>query len=132
MSVNKKKFLVIDDQIVFRINILSRAKKLKLDDIFELYESEDGKDALSKIADNNFDVITVDLNLPGMTGWEILEEMKNTYPDKFYAATKYVISAEGDESEFQEKIDQYDLKSWLIKPIDINKLLEIIKEDFSK
>ena len=38
--------------------------------------TEDGKDALSKAADNVPDLIVLDMNMPVMTGWDAAKALK--------------------------------------------------------
>jgi CheY-like chemotaxis protein len=65
------KILVVDDDPTIRRVV---ATILSLDD-FDVVEAEGGKDALRKLAQEHFDVVVLDIMMPEMSGYEVLERM---------------------------------------------------------
>ena len=53
---------------------------------YEVDTSYDGKEALESILSENYDLIVLDLNLPGMDGMELLKELR-----KYNDETKVLI-----------------------------------------
>ena len=43
-------------------------------------EAEDGLEALSKIREQDFDLVLLDISMPGKSGLDVLEEIKDLYP----------------------------------------------------
>jgi DNA-binding NarL/FixJ family response regulator len=70
--------LVADDHAVVREGV-----KQILADVSDMVvkdEAVDGAATLEKIARNDYDVVLLDISMPGRSGLEILEEIKGTYP----------------------------------------------------
>ena len=70
----KIKILLVDDQKDF---IESLAERLQLRD-FDVSTALNGIDALKLMEENEFDVIVLDVKMPGKSGIDILKEIKNT------------------------------------------------------
>ena len=66
--------LIIDDHAIFRAGL----KQLLLEELsgVKVYETGDGVTALNMIRDKQWDVILLDINLPGKNGIEILKGIK--------------------------------------------------------
>jgi DNA-binding NtrC family response regulator len=71
------RILVVDDDRQFRA-LLSRV--LKEMGGFSVEESESAEDALQRTAEEVFDVVLVDLNLPEMDGVELITRLVNIRP----------------------------------------------------
>lgn len=69
---NKARLLVVDDEDRFRQS-LSRLLKAEG---FPVDEARDGLDALNKLATNEYDVVLLDMKMPGMSGAETFNEMQ--------------------------------------------------------
>lgn len=70
---NQRTLLLVEDDS-FLIEIL--VKKFKADN-YKVLHAGNGKDALRKAHDEHPDIIMLDIILPGMNGFEILEKLKN-------------------------------------------------------
>ena len=67
-----KKILLAEDD-----KFIARAYKDGLEDEgFEIITAEDGEEAWNKIQEGGFDLILLDIIMPGKDGFEILEDMK--------------------------------------------------------
>ncbi len=114
------KFLVVDDEkdveLLFRQKFRREIKEGKLDMIFAF----SGKEALTILKSNRPpDVVYVfsDINMPGMTGLELLDEIKTQYPDIAVS----MISAYGDQENYNKAIES-GAKDFFTKPIDFQTL----------
>ena len=67
----RKRLLIVDDDSAERMSI---AELLKNDDV-EIFTAADGADALKQLRENPIDCVVLDLKLPDMSGFEILEQM---------------------------------------------------------
>ncbi|MBF0445426.1 MAG: response regulator transcription factor [Magnetococcales bacterium] len=45
-------------------------------------EAENGKEALHKLHDGNWDILLLDISMPGMGGLELLKQVKKEHPEK--------------------------------------------------
>lgn len=69
-----KRILIADDESALRFLI---SESLKLDgDQFEIFEAVDGEDALHKIHQLNPDLVLLDVSMPKINGYEILEQVR--------------------------------------------------------
>ncbi len=70
--------LIVDDSKVSRMMIASFVKSRKPD--WSLGLAEDGKDALAQADSSEIDCFSVDLNMPGIDGLEVIRRLKNRNP----------------------------------------------------
>lgn len=114
-----KKILIVEDNPMNMELIL---------DLLEFYghnvtEAEDGIKALERLAEERFDIILLDMQLPKMDGLEVLERIKNnpsTACIPVIAVTAHAMK--GSEEHFIEM----GCVDYISKPIDINKFRILI------
>src|SRR4030065_2645956 len=68
---------LVDDEVAFTRTL---AQRLMMRDL-RVIIAYDGEQALSKIKQEEPDVIVLDLNMPGMHGMDVLRETKKICPD---------------------------------------------------
>ncbi|THB66424.1 MAG: response regulator [Gammaproteobacteria bacterium] len=75
MSDNKDKYHIhiVDDQATNRIVL-----KKMLQGEFEVSQSENGRDCINFVIDNQPDLILLDIMMPGMSGFKTCNELKNS------------------------------------------------------
>ncbi|MGD9032131.1 MAG: response regulator, partial [Desulfobacteraceae bacterium] len=119
-----KSILILDDEENIRKYLGQSLAK----DGFEIYTAQYGKEGLNLLVQKHIDVVLLDLNLPDMSGLEILREIRRVDVQ----SVVIIITAYGDISSAVEaiKLGAYD---YLTKPFDaedikivINKALRII------
>ena len=113
----KPRILVVDDEESIRefLDIMLRKEG------YEVTLAEDGKVASETLKKKSFDMIISDLQMPNMTGIELLRHVKSTYPDILFM----MITAFGTTETAVEamKIGAYD---YLTKPFKIDEVRIII------
>jgi two-component system response regulator AtoC len=70
------KILVVDDEKIMRDlvqRILNKAG-------YEVETLEDGEAALQRVAEGNVDMVISDVNMPGMSGFDLLKQIKQDHP----------------------------------------------------
>ena len=78
-----------------------------------------GEEALRVLEQNLAEVVLIlsDINMPGMSGLELLRIVKERHPSK----NVYMITAYGNEENFR-KAEQFGADGYLTKPIDFDEL----------
>jgi YesN/AraC family two-component response regulator len=113
------KVLLVDDEIEF-VSTLSKRLKLRG---FDSEYATSGEEALICVRDNDYDIVILDINMPGIRGVELIEKMETYKKDmKFILVTGY-----GDSHEVSTDIREKS-SGLLVKPIDIKVLIEKMKE----
>ena len=72
-----KNILIVDDESEMRIALETTLKREK----FQLTCAEDGKQALEKMENNDFDLILTDVRMPKLNGLELLRAVKERSPE---------------------------------------------------
>jgi DNA-binding NarL/FixJ family response regulator len=70
--------LIVDDHAIVREGL--KQILMEYDDMTIAGEASCGKETLSKIWDNSYDIVVLDISMPGRNGMEVLEEIKTQYP----------------------------------------------------
>jgi DNA-binding NarL/FixJ family response regulator len=98
------RILIADDHPIVRKGLRQILEETDLAQ--KIVEAESGKEALQKISENNFDVVLLDISMPGMDGIETAEEIKklkpslpiliiSMYPERDYAMRAFKAGALG-------------------------------------
>lgn len=120
------KFLVVDDEKDVEILFRQKFRKEIRDGAIELEFAFSGQEALEMLRSRKppeVMYIFSDINMPGMTGLDLLEKVKAEFP----AIKVSMISAYGD-SENYEKAMASGAKEFFTKPIDFESLKVEIQE----
>jgi len=114
--------LIVDDSRTIRAMII---KTLKLSDlnINEIYEAGNGKEALECLQDNWVDIVLSDLNMPVMTGIEMVDAMAKDGLLKEIPVV--VISTDGSAARIEE-LKKKGVKEYIRKPFTPETISQII------
>ncbi len=110
--------LVVDDDAMTRQTL-----SIALADDYEIVTAKDGREALAIFARNHVDIVLSDLDMPGMSGIELLEEISRSAS----APPVIIITGQGTiESAVQAmKLGAYD---FVTKPVNIDRLMLLIEK----
>ena len=105
-----KKVLIVDDAVTVRKYERQMVENLGI----ETDEAINGLEALEKLMHQKYDLLLVDINMPKMTGYELLEEMRKNPELKDIPVV--MIST---EAEKKDKINGYRVGAnfYVVKPI---------------
>jgi len=82
------KVLIADDHELFRFGLISVLKQFEF--ISKIGEAENGREAIEKVALDNYDIVLMDINMPVMTGTEATRVIRRDFPGvKVIALTMY-------------------------------------------
>ncbi|OFX59581.1 MAG: hypothetical protein A2046_04185 [Bacteroidetes bacterium GWA2_30_7] len=79
METEKQKILIVDDHQMFIDGIKSLLRNQNVYNI--IAEALDGKSALDVIENNKIDIVISDINMPNMSGIELIKIIKSKYPE---------------------------------------------------
>lgn len=120
MSSSLGRVLVVDDDDVIRQLI---TVNLELEG-FEVTTAVDGQDCLDKVRDVDPAVITLDIMMPRMDGWEAASRLR---ADPHTADVKVVLlSARAQEADLQRG-DRIGVDAYLTKPFDPDELIATVR-----
>ena len=113
----KEKVLLVDDEEEFVETLAERMRSRGM----EVATSNSGGDALDLIDQEPYDVVVLDLQMPGMDGLEALARIKRRQPDiQVVLLTGHATVETGVEAMKKGALE------FLEKPIDLSKLSEVI------
>ena len=115
--------LIVDDEDDFRITLVKRLQKRNLN----VFGAESGLKALDLMNKLIFDVVVLDVKMPGLDGIETLQEIKKKNP------LVEVILLTGHAS-IESGIDGMKLGAfdYVMKPVNIDDLLEMIRKAYDR
>ncbi|MDQ1746524.1 MAG: hypothetical protein QOD07_787 [Frankiaceae bacterium] len=112
--------LVVDDDDVIRQLI---TVNLELEG-FDVVAATDGQDALDKVKDANVSVVTLDVMMPRVDGWEAAARLRND-PDTAHIKV-VLLSARAQEADLQRG-EKIGVDAYLTKPFDPDELIDIVR-----
>ncbi|MZH42067.1 MAG: response regulator transcription factor, partial [Nitrospinae bacterium] len=69
------RIIIADDHAVVRkglVQIIDETPDMEL-----IYQASDGNEVLEKLLGVDVDVLLLDINMPGQTGWEVMQKVYN-------------------------------------------------------
>lgn len=114
------RLLWVDDEID-----LLKAHRLFLEKKgYELATCSNGSDAVDLCRENNFDLILLDENMPGLSGLETLARIKEIAPN-----TPVVMVTKNEEEDLMDQAIGSKIADYLIKPVNPNQILLTLKKN---
>ena len=118
--MNDINILWVDDEIdLLKPHILFLEKKQ-----YKVTTCKSGTEALEVINDNSFDIVFLDENMPGLTGLETLNEIKEKR-----ANLPVVMITKSEEEYIMEEAIGNKIADYLIKPVNPNQILLSLKKN---
>jgi DNA-binding NtrC family response regulator len=124
------KFLIVDDERDVEMLFRQKLRKEIRSGMLELEFAFSAKEALDLLASKEppeVMYIFSDINMPGMSGLELLDKVKSLYPEIKVS----MISAYGDSENYNRAIKS-GAKEFFTKPIDFDSLKKELHEMIEK
>lgn len=117
MSESRPKVLIVDDQRSMRMTLAGVIE----DQGYDVVEAEDGYKAIELAAQQQFDLVLMDIKMPGIDGVQTFREIKKISPDSVVVmmtgfAVEDLVAAALDEGAF----------SVVYKPFDVAKVIDLV------
>ncbi len=109
--------LLVDDNAL----LLAGLKRIFEKEFSRVMTAPTGRDALARIEESVCPVVVLDVNLPDMSGCEVLEVIKRRSPESMVI----IITSDGDE-KLKEEVFTKGAFEFLEKPFDIHSLKDAL------
>ena len=117
------KILWVDDEIeLLKAHILFLEKKG-----YEVVTVSNGTDAIEECQQQSFDLVMLDEMMPGLTGLETLQRIKQITP-----ATPVVMCTKSEEENIMDQAIGSKIADYLIKPVNPMQILLTLKKNIHK
>ena len=123
-------FLIIDDDDIFN-SIFTKTVSLvdASAEVVSLESSREGLNYIIGLQEENQSMprfVFIDINMPEMTGFDMIEKVAEQAPGAFAKSDCYILSTSLDERDIQ-RANQYSfIKGFKSKPLSLSTLREII------
>jgi len=117
------KVLLVDDEQEFVNTLSERLESRKMTPAI----AYDGEEALAMVADDQPEVMVLDLKMPGIDGLEVLRRMKKSHPE----TEVIILTGHGSTAE-EELAAELGAFAYLRKPVDIEELTETMGAAYRK
>lgn len=114
------KILWVDDEIdLLKPHIIFLTQRN-----YSVTTAQSGTEAIEEIKKDNFDIVFLDENMPGLTGLETLAEIK-----EYQASIPVVMITKSEEEYIMEEAIGAKIADYLIKPVNPNQILLSLKKN---
>jgi DNA-binding response OmpR family regulator len=121
-----KKVLLIDDEKDFCMFL---KKNLEIRGGYTVLVANNGKDGIAAAVRNRPDLILLDIIMPGMSGFDVLKELKER--DETTAIPVIMLTAVNKDEAKERALELYN-EDYIIKPVLLSDLEAKIKDVLSR
>ncbi len=114
--------VICDDEVILRNGLKSWVEKSGLP-LKVSGTAGNGPQALELIAKQKPFIALMDINMPGMAGLDVIEEIQNRG-----IGTRFIIISGHDEFQYARRACHLGVVDYLLKPIDRGELVELLKK----
>jgi DNA-binding NtrC family response regulator len=118
----KRSILIVDDELGVRESL-----RMILKTRYDVHTAADGKEALRCIENDKIDLVTLDLKMPGLSGMDVLREIKKKNVD----IEVVVISAYGTPQNLREAT-RYGAGDFITKPFNARDLINLLSKSLER
>jgi two-component system chemotaxis response regulator CheY len=115
--------LVVDDSAIVR-TMVKKAVSMAGLDVGQVHEAANGKEALAVLGRTWIDVVFADINMPEMTGTELVRHMK---ADPALASTPVVIISSEQSQTRIDELKAWGARAYLKKPFRPEQFREVVE-----
>jgi DNA-binding NtrC family response regulator len=115
---SKRSILIVDDELGVRESL-----RMILKPYYDIYTAPDGEEALNIIKERKFHLITLDLNMPKLSGIETLRETRKIDPE-----VPVIIITGYETQKDEEEALLYGVRDFISKPFNASEIITMIKE----
>ena len=113
----KIKILIVDDESAICDLLKTYLEKLG----FQAFIATNGEQALAILREEEPAIMTLDIRMPGLNGYEVLQKVKRRHPELFIIVVTGI-----DVPNMEEMLEHSGAHAILRKPIDLQQLSDVI------
>ncbi len=119
---SKGSILIVDDEVGPRESL-----RMILKPMYDVHTAENGEEAVNFITQKKVDLVTLDLKMPGLSGIDVLKEIKKLQHD----TEAIIVTGYGTLSNAQEAI-RYGAGDFISKPFNVADIIAIVSKAFER
>lgn len=116
--------LIVDDSAMMRM-MIKRVAGLCEVPIGQIYEAANGAEAIKVLEANDVDALFTDINMPVMTGTELLREIGKH--ERYRNLTRVIISTDGSTAR-REEVRDLNVRLYVEKPFRPEVMRDVLSE----
>ena len=119
MAENKGKILIIDDSAtnVFLLQTLLEEQG------YTVLFTYNGQEAIKYLDEQKFDLLLLDIMMPGIDGYDILEKLSTDQSN-----TPVIMVTAKDDSDSEKKARDMGATDYVTKPVNFEKLIKLVQK----
>ena len=121
--MEKFKVMLVDDEHEF---VKTLAERLEMREL-PPEKAYSGEEALQKVAQEEPDVMILDLKMPGIDGMEVLRRIRKAYPQ----VQVIMLTAHGTDKDEEEAL-RLGAYAYLQKPVPLDTLVKTMRQAYRK
>ncbi len=114
--------MIVDDEVGPRESL-----RMILKPLYDVHAMENGQEAINFLSKSNVDLVTLDLKMPGLSGIDVLQEIKKIQPD----IEVIIITGYGTLYNAQEAI-RCGAADFISKPFNVADVIAIVSKAFER
>ncbi|HBT08215.1 MAG TPA: hybrid sensor histidine kinase/response regulator, partial [Leeuwenhoekiella sp.] len=119
-DLSNQRVLIVDDN---KINRMVTRRVLERQHA-EVFEAQNGEEALALTQKNHYDLILMDINMPGMNGYETTREIRA------FEKEVPIIALTAAEAEYiRKKAKEYGMNDVITKPYNLSQFSKVIVKE---
>lgn len=121
MAENKKVLIAEDSSVIQNLT-----KKILMMQNYSIHSAKNGKQVMDILANEDFDIILMDINMPIMDGMECTKAIRNL--ENKEKANIPIIAITGNAKNYSiEDFKEVGINEYLPKPLNFDQLVETVK-----
>lgn len=114
--------LIVDDSTIIRRVLRNFINNYFHDDV-TIEEAENGQIALDMIANEDFDIMFLDCNMPVMNGMEVVKSVR---ADKNLNKLKIIMATTEGKQEIIQELIKNGINGFVVKPLQEDKIVKTL------
>jgi len=116
-----KKLMIVDDEEVLTYSLYQSF--ILAEENYEVVTAASGEEASEKLQSADFDLVITDITMPGMSGLELLAQIRDKYP----TTVVIVMTAYSSEDKKDEALS-LGARNYIEKPFEIKEIKQLVME----
>ena len=120
MGKKRKRILIVDGSEQVRKVLTETLNEAG----FDVVEARNGAEALAEIDDRPADMVISDIDMPGVNGVELIQQIRSRKENRFVPIIMLTFK---DDSQLQEQGKAAGASGWLVKPFKPEHVLSVVR-----